>query len=274
MNRTRTRQATGRSILVLAMLFAATIITPANQQGSNQQPPPKPGASGQQAPPAEAPKVNPQEQADYKAFFDAQDPDKKIQLGQAFLQKYPMSNYVGRVYAQLVNAYFAKEDWNNFYSSADQALVKDGDDVDVLALVGWVIPHVYNSSDPNAEKNLDKAETYEKHALELIPNLPKPPNMTDDQFASAKASKLAQAHSGLGLVYFRRGDADDAVKELQQSTQASGAADPTDFYVLGVELQQLKRNSEAADAFTKCSQIPGGLQDRCKQSAAQAKSAK
>jgi hypothetical protein len=29
----------------------------------------------------------------------------------------------------------------------------------------------------------------------------------------------------------------------------------------------LNRNAEAADAFNRCGQIPGGLQDRCKQSA-------
>ncbi len=117
-------------------------------------------------------------------------------------------------------------------------------------------------------------ESFEKHALEVIPTLTKPTAMTDDQFASVKAEKMSQAHSALGLIYFRRGDGDDSVKELTQATQSASAADPTDFYVLGVELQRMNRNAEAADAFTKCSQIPGGLQDRCKQSATQASSAK
>jgi tetratricopeptide (TPR) repeat protein len=273
MNRSLIRKGIQRTIISLSLVCAALPAARAQQQGSSQ-PPPKSGAAGQGQAQPEAPKMNPQEQADYKAFVDAPDPDKKIQLGQGFLQKYPMSIYVPNVNSQLVPAYFSKEDWNNFYATADRALAKNPDDVDVLTLVGWVIPHAYNSSDPDAEKKLDKAETYEKHALDLIPTIPKPPALSDDLFASAKAQKLSQAHSGLGLVYFRRGDAEDAAKELQQATQAAGSADPTDFYVLGVELQQLKRNSEAADAFQKCSQIPSNLQDRCKQSAAQAKAAK
>jgi hypothetical protein len=55
--------------------------------------------------------------------------------------------------------------------------------------------------------------------------------------------------------------------ELQQSTQAAASPDQTDFYVLGLDFQKLNRLPEAADAFNRCSQITGGLQDRCKQSA-------
>jgi hypothetical protein len=58
------------------------------------------------------------------------------------------------------------------------------------------------------------------------------------------------------------------------ATQNPGASDLADFYVLGTDLQNLKRDLEAASAFDKCAQIPGGLQDRCKQSAAAARGLK
>jgi len=61
------------------------------------------------------------------------------------------------------------------------------------------------------------------------------------------------------------------VKELQQATQSASPPDPTDFFVLGLDLQSLNRFGEAADAFNRCGQIPGALQDRCKQSAEAAK---
>jgi tetratricopeptide (TPR) repeat protein len=275
------RYEIGISVVVLLVALAFAAISYAEQgaygQQSPSQQPSKPDASGQKGQPEvpkEVPKVDPKEQADYKAFFEAQDPDKKVQLGQDFLQKYPMSQYATSVYSQLVNAYFTKQDWNNLYDTADKAIAKNPDDVDVLTLVGWIIPHTYRSDDPDGEKKLDKAVTYEKHALEVIPTLPKPATLTDEQFAAAKADRLAQAHSGLGLVYFRHGDYENSVKELQQATKAAGAADATDFYVLGFSLQKLNRNSEAADAYLKCGQIPGALQDRCKQSVTQAQSAK
>jgi len=238
--------------IALLAIFAFATDTYARQKGA----PPTPNGL----------KINPKEQADYKAFVAVTDPDKKIQLGKDFLQKYPTSAYISAVYDQLVSAYYTKQDWTSFYATADQAIAKDPDDVDTLALVGWVIPHVYNPDDPDHEKKLDKAETYEKHALEVLPVLTKPASMTDEQFATAKAQRESQIHSGLGLVYFRQMDYDNAAKELQLATMGSDP-DATDLYVLGVTLQNLKRNSDAVAAFQKCSQIPGGLQDRCKQNA-------
>jgi tetratricopeptide (TPR) repeat protein len=263
--------------------LAFTVVAASSAQGSpsRQGPPPaQSGAQGKSAPAQggqpETPKLNPKEEADYKAFMAAppSDAGKKIQLGEQFLQTYPGSRYEESVDNQLVNAYYSKQDWKSFYSTADKVVEKDPDDVDVLAVVGWVIPHLYNPEEPGAETKLNKAESYEKHAIEILESLQKPANLTDDQFTQAKAEKLTEAHSGLGLVYFRMQDFDNAVKELQLATSNDSSPDPTDFYVLGVSLQQLKRNPEAANAFTKCAQIPGGLQDRCRQSADQAKNAK
>ncbi len=220
-----------------------------------------------------APKVDPQEEIAYKAFYDAnpQDADTRIKLGQAFLDKYPKSRYAESVDAGLTHAYFLKQDWKSFYASADGALALNPDDAAILTMVGWVIPHGLDPNDPDASKNLDKAEQYEKHAIEIVGTMQKPANMTDDQFAQTKAALLTQAHSGLGLVYFRRQRSDDSAKELQQATQGSASPDPTDLFVLGLDLQSLNRYAEAADAFARCGQIPSGLQDRCKQSADAAK---
>jgi tetratricopeptide (TPR) repeat protein len=236
---------------------------------------PPPSSSSPNAPQADqnapppAPKVDPAEEAAYKAFFDAGTgtPDNRIQLGNDFLQKYPTSRYDESVYAGLVQAYYQKQDWKNFYADGDKALALYPDDVTVLTILGWVIPHVFNPEDPDALKNLDKAERYEKHAIEVIGAMPKPASLSDDQFAQSKAAVLSEAHSGLGLVYFRRQQSAESVSELQQATQAAASPDQTDFYVLGLDLQKLNRLPEAADAFNRCSQILGGLQDRCKQNA-------
>jgi tetratricopeptide (TPR) repeat protein len=216
-----------------------------------------------------SPKADPQEEAAYKAFYDSnpQDADTRIKLGEAFLQKYPMSRYAESVYAGLTHAYYAKQDWKNFYASGDKTLALNPDDPSVLVIVGWVIPHSLNPNDPNASSDLDKAEKYEKHAIEVIGTMVKPANMTDEQFSQTKALLLSQAHSGLGLVYFRRQQSEDSAKELQQATQSSPSPDPTDLFVLGLDLQSLNRYGEAAEAFNRCGQIPGALQDRCKQSA-------
>jgi tetratricopeptide (TPR) repeat protein len=271
-------------VAFLALAFAMVSLAQYDQPSQQQVPSDKSGASGQgpaaQGAPAQVPpKLNPKEETDYKILAtlpesDRSTPDKRIQLGLQFLQKYPGSRYQEAVYNQLVSAYFVKQDWVNFYAYADKAVAMDPDDVDVLTAVGWVIPHLYSKDDADADKKLDKAESYENHAIEVIPSLQKPDNLSSDQFAQAKAGKLAQAHSALGLIYFRMEDFANSVKELQLATQGDASPDPTDLYAMGVGLRQLKRNGEATEAFAKCAAIPGGLQEPCKQSAEAAKSAK
>jgi tetratricopeptide (TPR) repeat protein len=222
-----------------------------------------------QTPPPALPKVDPAEEAAYKQFYasDSQDLDTRIRLGEAFVQRYPISRYDESVYAALTQAYSAKQDTKNFYANANKALALNPDDASVLVVVGWMIPHDLNPQSADALNDLDKAERYEKHAMEIIPTMPKPGNLTDDQFAQSKSGLLSAAHSALGLIYFRRQDSEDSVKELQQSVQLAAKPDPTDLFVLGLGLQSLNRYADAADAFSRCGQVPSSLQDRCKQSA-------
>jgi tetratricopeptide (TPR) repeat protein len=203
----------------------------------------------------------------YQAFLKESTPARKIQLGNDFLRSYPKSPLAERVDVGLMDVYLAEQDWKNSYRFADYALALQPDDVDVLATVGWTIPHVYTPSDPDADQELNKAERYAKHAIEVLAKIPKPRDMTDTQFAATKATRSFQAHSALGLVYFRREDYDSSAKELEQTTKDNPSPDPTDLFVLGADLQNLHRYSEAAEAFRGCSQIEGALQAPCKQGA-------
>jgi tetratricopeptide (TPR) repeat protein len=210
---------------------------------------------------------DPQEVNAYKAFYKANEPDKKIELGNSFLQKYPKSALDEPVDVGLLNVYYAKQDWKNVYVTADRALALKPDDLYVLTTVGWIIPHVYQPDDSDADQLLDKAETYSKHAMEVIPTMSKPSYMTEQQFAAMKVQSAVEAHSALGLVYFRREDYANSAKELQQSSPGTANPDPTDLFVLGVDLENLNRFADAADAYSRCGQVNGPLQDRCKQSA-------
>ena len=212
-----------------------------------------------------------EEDSAYQAFLKERDPAKRIKLGNDFLQRYPKSTLAEQVDVGMMNIYRAQQDWKNTYLWADHALALQPDDVDVLTTVGWTIPHVYTPDDPDADQELDKAEKYSKHAIEVLLNLPKPPKMSNEDFTAAKAKRSCQAHSALGLVDFRRDDYENSAKELQQATQGNPAPDPTDLFVLGIDLQNLKRYDEAAAQFTACGQIAGTLQSQCQQNAGKMK---
>jgi tetratricopeptide (TPR) repeat protein len=267
------------SIRILGILLAGSLAQAPGLFAQQAQKPPKADAPAKVAPAPAKPatvdtsSVDPDEQKAYKTFFDTKpdNPDQQIKLGEAFLQKYPSSVYAQPVYSRLVAAYNEKQDMTKLFAAADKALALNPKDVFVLVLVGWVIPHDYNPNDMDADRRLDKAETYEKQALEYLPTLPKPEGITDEQFAKTKAAAESQAHSALGLVYFRRQDFANSVSEAQKGLTGQSNPDPVDLFVLGMGQFGLKHYGDAADSFHKCAQTLGGMQDRCKSREADAK---
>ena len=208
---------------------------------------------------------DPKEEAAYQAFRKADEPAKKIKLGNAFLAKYPGDRYSEAVYEELSQSYYDSKDLTSFYTFSDRGLSLFPDDVHLLALSGWVAPRAFSADDPDGDKKLDKAESREKHALEVLATMSKPATFTDDQFAQFKTGESAEAHSGLGLIYFRREKYEESAKELQAAIPGEASLDPTDLFVLGADYENMGQHKEAADAFNRCAQIAGGMQDKCKQ---------
>jgi len=213
---------------------------------------------------------DPKEEAAYQAFHKATDADKKVKLGNAFLAKYPTDRYGETVYEELSQTYYDKKDLASFYTYSDKGLSLFPDDVLLLALSGWVIPRAFTPDEPDADKKLDKGESEARHALDVISKLQKPSAFTDQQFAEFKTGESAIAHSGLGLIYFRREQYEESAKELQLAIPGEATPDQTDIFILGGDLENLRRFKEAADEFNRCAQILGGMQDRCKQYASDA----
>jgi Tfp pilus assembly protein PilF len=220
--------------------------------------------SGEFQDPCRGAAENPAEEAAFVNFNDEANREAQIKLGEEFENEYPGSRYQEIVQSMLVNLYNNKEDWPAFYAAADKVIAQDPDNAPVLTLVGWVIPHVYEVSEKDAAAKLDRAENYEKHAIELIAAMQLSGNMTPDEFNAAKAEQLARAHDGLGMVYFRRQDYADSARELTISVQSEPDAAQAEFYILGVDLARVGRPRDAADAFTKCTKATGVLRAQCK----------
>ncbi len=250
-------------LLLLALLVAAGVPAQAQQQ----QPPPTPAPAPAPAEPA-TPPVNPEEEADAKAFFDTArvDVPKQAELGEAFLAKYPESRYRESIYSRLVSAYLALGDIDKLYVAGEKALAMNPDNVDVLSVVAYAVPRRVNPSELDAPAKLQKVEQYGKHAIEILAAMPKPEGLTDEDFTKAKNEKLSMAHSGLALVSYHRQDFAGMAAELEQATTLAATPDPSDFWLLGVSYQQVKRFGDAATAFGKCAEVQWAYQDRCKQS--------
>jgi tetratricopeptide (TPR) repeat protein len=274
------KKQTGKAGILAGLLFA---FAGAGMAQSQQQPP------QQQAPPAAQqdkgkvqdlqldnappPAANPEEDAAFKSFSDAAntDPKKKIELGEAFLQKYPQSRYRPPVYATLTMAYLQTGDVQKMESTGEKELELNPNDGQTLAILGQTIPRAFNPNAPDAAKQLDKAEEYSKRAIEVIPAMQKPPAVSDEAFSSAKNQALAMAHSGLGLVDVRKGKFNEAIPELESSVKLDSQPDPVNYYLLGVANKGASHYSDAEAAFNKCAAIASSMQPTCKAQADEAK---
>lgn len=212
------------------------------------------------------PPVNAEEDAAYKAFQNVlqTEANKKIELGEAFLQKYPVSRYKSPVYGALAYAYLQINNVQKMQEYGEKEIALAPTDVSILALLGQTLSRSASGNGPDAVQTLAKAEQYSKQAIEITPTIPKPQNITDEAFASAKNQTLAMAHSGLGLVYVRRGKNADAISELDQAVKVDPSPDPVNYYLLGMADKSTSHFDDAVAAFNKCAAMAGPLQAKCK----------
>ncbi|MEQ1472324.1 MAG: hypothetical protein ABLQ96_00815 [Candidatus Acidiferrum sp.] len=274
------------SILTTGALAAASLIFAGGAAAqypaaNNQNPPPAASQDKSKAPAANtmtlddpnAPATNPEEDAAYKAVTEipAAELPKRIESGEAFVQKYPNSRYRGSVYSILTMSYLQNNQVDKMEEVADKEIALNPNDVQVMAMVAQTLPRAMNSKTPNPDKQLAKAEQYSKKAIELTPTLPKPATVTDESFSAVKNQTLAMAHSGLGLVYIRRGQFSEAIPELNQSVTLDPTPDPVNFYLLGMANSKASHFDDSAAAYNKCAAIIGSMQETCKKGAEEAK---
>jgi tetratricopeptide (TPR) repeat protein len=271
--------------VMLAAFLLAVPVTFGESQGTQQQPSqPAPAQAPSQKPsnPQAAPltldsapaPVSAEEDAAIKAFRESmkeKDAANMEKLGEEFVQKYPQSRYRVEVYSMLVRGYYSSGLVDKMEAAGDKELALQPNDPQTLALVGSTLPRAMNASTPDPQKRLAKAEQYCQQALDLLPTQTKPDTMGEDVFLNAKNQTASMAHSGLGLVAFRRGRYADAIPHLEESLKLDSQPDPVNYYLLGISNEKTSHFDDAVAAFTKCAAIPGGLQGTCTQNIEEAK---
>jgi tetratricopeptide (TPR) repeat protein len=224
----------------------------------------------------EPPPVSKEEEDDYQAFasLKPQQADLIVSQGQAFLRKYALSSYRPNVYSRLAIIYLNTNQLDKLVSTGQLALNEDPDNLPVLALMAATLPRTQPQG-LDASQRLDLAERYARRAIRLSATLTRPSGLTEEQFERAKDEQLAMAHTGLGLVSYRRGDTAGSVSELDQATKLDPTPDPIDFYLLGDGEMKLKKFTEAAAAFDRCAraQWDSQWQARCRDGEAAAQKA-
>jgi len=283
------REATAMaSALGMAVVLMAALVAKAGP-GPQQKPPasasqpsvapqaqPQPAPAPQPVGTPEPPPVSKEEADAFQAFTQLQNQDgpQIISQGQAFLGKYALSTYRPVVYAKVVVAYLNAGQLEKLASTGQAALAEDPNNLPVLAMMAATLPRI-NPQGLDAAQRLDLAERCARRALQLGSAMTKPEGLQQEQFERARDEQLGMAHSGLGIVYYRRGDTAASVSELDLATKLDPAHDPIDFYLLGDGQMKLKKYPEAATAFDHCAraQWSSDWQERCRVAQAAAEKA-
>src|SRR5258708_39650689 len=116
----------------------------------------------------------------------------------------------------------------------DKEIELNPNDAQTLAIVGSTLPRAMGASTPEPQKRLDKAEQYSKKALEVLPTLVTPAELSDPDFLKAKDQTSALAYTGLGLVAFRRQKLAQAIPNFQHAVKLDPLPDPLNLYLLGI----------------------------------------
>lgn len=182
-----------------------------------------------EAPPqaAKAPQWKSREEYDaFNAMAQEKDPNKKIQLAEAFIQKFSTSDFKSLAYLNEMQAYYQLGKADEAVDSAKKVLDNDPDNLNALAFLSYVFPFTFKSADPNAAAQLSRADSDAHHGLDVLQKVQKPANAPQDQFNQEVATKRALFNSTVGFVALQRKDYPNAVTAFK----AAIADNPADVY--------------------------------------------
>lgn len=189
------------------------------------------------APPQAAEEKKPQWKSteEYNAFTamaNEKDPNKKVSLARAFLEKYSNSDFKDLASVQMMTGYQQAGDAANAIAAGEKALEYNPDNLDALRFISFAFPFVYKPNDSDATAKLSRAGSDAKHGLELLAKLQKPANVTDEQFTQAIKQIRAVFNSAIGFVDLQQKDYPAAATSLKAATEDDPSNNLT-FSLLG-----------------------------------------
>ena len=229
-----------------------------------------PSARATQAAAAGGVVASQEENREMQAIQNELDPDRTLQMVKDFETKHPNSALLTWAYFFGANAYQQKQDLEHTIEYGEKSLKLKSDNLLSLIVMCTMLPQpqLLKGSDIDKEQKLTQAENYAKQALELIEQLPKQPNETDEALRKRRAELSQEPHSALGMIHIQRSsmglaglDKDELAKaeeEYQQAVTLGERPNPSDYYRLGEVRGMLNKIDEAIQAFTKAGELGEG----------------
>jgi tetratricopeptide (TPR) repeat protein len=193
-------------------------------------------ATHMQAPPqaAKQPQWKSREEYDaFNAMATEKDPNKKISLAEAFLQKFANSDFKAGAYVTEMQAYFQLGKSDQAIEAGKKVLETDPDNLPALRLMSFTFPFLYKPDEADATSKLSRADSDAHHGLEVLQKLQKPAGATDEQFQQGVKEFRSVFNSCVGFVALQRKDYASAITSFKAAIE-DNPSDIYTFYRLGL----------------------------------------
>ncbi|HEV2493851.1 MAG TPA: hypothetical protein VG204_12365 [Terriglobia bacterium] len=191
-------------------------------------------AGGQQAGAEKKPAWKSREEYDaFQAMAGEKDPNKRISLAEAFLQKYSNSDFKDQAYQVEMSTYQQLGDSAKAIDAAHKAVAANSENIAALNYLAFAFPFVYKPDAPDKDTKLAQAEADAKQGLAALQKLQRPDNVPEDQFNQQVKVLRANFNAALGFVALQRKDYAAAITALK-TAQEDNPNDPYVTYRLGL----------------------------------------
>jgi tetratricopeptide (TPR) repeat protein len=203
------------------------VTSPANAAASPQAAPGQQGA-------AKGPQWKSRaEYDDFQKILANKDPHAMITAADAFLQKYPNSDFRDQAELAKMQAYQQLNQPEKAMQAAKDALKANPDNLGALNYLCFATPFVFKPTDPNKDAELSDLDSDAKKGLDALSRQQKPPNMSDADFNTQIKQLRANFNDAEGFVALQKKDYPAAITSLNAAKQ-DNPSDPFIFYRLGL----------------------------------------
>ena len=186
----------------------------------------------------------------FNGAYQTKDPTKRAAQLVQFAQMFPDSPYADQAMGVAAASYRQSQNTAKMVEVANGLLAKDPNNVGMLLLL----------ADYYSEKgeHLDTAEADAKKATAALADAKKPEGVTDEQWQQQVSLQKGLALSALGQVNIQKKNNVGAVENLKAASpllKSDAGSYARNQYRLGYALLNLKKVSEAKQAFTEAASV-------------------
>ncbi len=201
-----------------------------------------PAAARDQQPPEQKPAYTIAEYNAYQAARQERDPQAQIKLLDDFVAKFPNSTLLPYIYQLYYPAYNQLKNNSKVIEYVDK-LLKYADTLDAGSKLQayytrtLAFNFAFNEKDANAAAEATKARECALAGLKVLSELPRPPNLTDEQFADQKKIPSAMFNYTAGYAAMQVKDFKAAVDSFK-SALANNPTDAVTYFRMGIAYLQ------------------------------------